>query len=185
MSQIYKSTLSSPLPPAVPTSFADDLSDTTILPGDINPSAGSSVPQANVLRVAGDNGIKTIYTPNAPGVMIIRFVKGSTTTIGAVTSTVVSQAILVNATMTIQIIVAGYSTDNLGIGAYATAVVKNVAGTLSLVGTVDIIKNSDSALNAGNVTVTTSGSNLIVQVTGVAGKTIAWDACLPGIVNTP
>lgn len=187
MSQIYKPlTSSGPIPPVIATSYATDLEDLTVGPA---PAAlGSVVPQSNILRIAGDNGIKSVETSN-PGDLQIRFIRGSETTSDGdgQTQTVITQAILNNATMTIQIIVAGYSTDNLGIGAYGTAVVKNVAGTASLINTVDLIVNKDAGvgeLGSANVTVTTLGANLLINVVGVAGKTITWTACLPGIVTS-
>lgn len=181
MSQIYKDRSTGPVPPAVPTSFATDLEDLTV--GAAAAAQGSVVPQSNILRIAGDNGIKTVET-SIPGDLQLRFIRGSATTNGAVTQTAITQPILTNSTMTIQIIVAGFSSDNLGVGAYGTAVVKNVAGTLSVVNTVDLIVNTDAGLEAANVTVTTSGSNLLVNVVGVAAKTITWTACLPGIVTS-
>lgn len=183
MSQFFIPTTSSNLPPAVPTSFGTDLQDLTV--GAAAAAQGTVVPQVNVLRAAGDNGIKTVQTNN-PGDLQIRFIRGSTVTSDGAgqTQTAITQAILSNATMTIQIIVAGYSADNLGIGAYGTAAVKNVAGTLTVLDPVDLIVNADAALAAANVTVTTSGTNLLVNVVGVAGKTITWTACLPGIVTS-
>lgn len=181
MSQIIKDLSAGPVPPSVPTSFSTDLEDLTV--GASALAQGSVVPQSNVLRIAGDNGIKSVET-SIPGDLQLRFIRGSTTTNGAVTQTAITQPILSNATMTIQIIVAGYSVDNLGVGAYGTAVVKNVAGTLSLINTVDLIINKDSGLDSANVTITTSGTNLLLNVVGVAGKTITWTACLPGIVTS-
>ena len=181
MSQIIKDLSAGPVPPSVATSYATDLEDLTVPAA---PAAGGSVVSVtNILRVAGDNGIKTVETSN-PGDLQIRFIRGETTTSDGAgqTQTVISQQILNNATMTIQIIVAGFSADNLGIGAYGTASVKNVAGTLSLLDPLDLIVNKDAALGAANVTVTTSGTSLQVNVVGVAGKTIKWTACLPGIV---
>lgn len=168
--------------PSVPTSFATDIEDLTV--GAAAAAGGSVVPQSNILRVAGDNGITSVET-SIPGDLQLRFIRGEATTSDGLgqTQIAITQAILVNSTMTIQIIVAGYSTDNFGIGAYGTAVVKNVAGTLSIINTVDLIVNKDSPdLDSANVTVTTVGTNLLVNVIGVAGKTIKWTACLPGIV---
>lgn len=169
------------VPPEVPTEFDTDLQDLTV--GAAPTAEGSVIPQSHKIRIAGDNGIKSVETSNA-GDLQLRFIRGSTTTTGAVTETAITQPILTNATLTIQIIVAGYSTDNLGIGAYGTAVVKNVGGTLSLINTVDLIVNADTGLTAANITVTTSGTNLLVNVVGVSGKTIAWTVCLPGIVTS-
>lgn len=170
------------LPPQVPTSFTTDLNDTILLPGDINPPLGTSTPLLNVERLSGDDGIKTVATPNAQvNNVTIRFIRGRTTTAGAVTSNLITQATLSNTTMTIQIIISGFGNNNDGIGFYGTAVVKNIAGVASLVGTVDLIKNFDASLAAATATVTVSGGNLLVNVLGVAGVNIDWGACLPGI----
>lgn len=176
-------TSSGPVPPAVATSYTTDLEDLTV--GAAPAAQGTVVAQSNILRVAGDNGIKTVET-SEPGDLQIRFIRGSAVTSDGAgqTQTAIMQEILSDATMTIQIIVAGFSADNLGVGAYGTAVVKNVAGTLSLIGAVDLIVNKDAALTTANVTVTTSGTDLLVNVVGVAGKTITWTACLPGIVTS-
>lgn len=184
MSQIYKDRATGPVPPQVPTSFALDVEDTAIVPGDIPASAGSAVPVANVLRVSGDNGIKTIYTPNASGNATIRFIRGETTTVGFATSVCLSQPVETGTTLTIQIIIAGYGDNNDAIGAYGTAVVKNVAGTASLIEEVDLIVNADTSLEDCDFNVLTSGANLEVNVTGVPGVTIAWTTALPGIVST-
>lgn len=183
MSEFHINPTLIPPPPQVPTEFDVDLTDLTV---GAAPAAGGTVtPQSNILRVAGDNGIKTVET-SVPGDLQIRFIRGSAITSdgGGQTQTAITQAILNNATMTIQIIVAGYSDDNLGVGAYGTAALKNVAGTLTLLDPVDLIINKDAALDTANVTVTTSGTNLLVNVVGVATKTITWTACLPGIVTS-
>lgn len=183
MSQVYKSLTSGPVPPDVPTEFDTDLQDLTV--GAAPAAGGTVIPQANILRVAGDNGIKSVETSN-PGDLQIRFIRGSTITSDGAgqTQIAITQAILNNATMTIQIIVAGFSNDNLGIGAYGTAAVKNVGGTLTLLDPIDLLVNKDVGLDTANVTVTTSGTDLHVNVVGVAGKTITWTACLPGVVTS-
>jgi len=175
-------TSSGPVPPSVPTSFTTDLNDTTLLPDDINPPLGTSTPLLNVERLSGDDGIKTVAAPNAAAnLVIIRFIRGRTTTAGAATSNLITQATLSNTTMTIQIIISGFGDNNDGIGFYGTAVVKNVVGVASLVGTVDLIKNFDASLATATATVTTAAGNLLVNVVGVAGVNIDWGACLPGI----
>lgn len=171
-----------PVPPTVATSYTTDVNDTTIVAADIPAPEGTSIPSGNVLRVSGDDGIKTVSTPNAAtNNLTVRFVRGRTTTTGAQTANLITQSILSNTTMTIQIIISGFSETNDGVGFYGTAVVKNVAGTASLINTVDLIKNADTDLAGTTVTVTTSGGNLLVNVVGVAGENIQWGGCLPGI----
>lgn len=182
MSQIYRDRSTGPVPPAVPTSFTTDLQDTDIL--SVPASQGTAVPQSNVLRVSGDNGIRTVATPNVAGNYTVRFYRGDTTTSGAATSTVLSYPINEDTALTIQIIIAGYSDTSDAIGAYGTAVVKNVGGVASLINTVDLIVNSDTDLLGCVFEVGISGTDLQINVTGVAGEDIAWTACLPGVVGT-
>jgi len=182
MSEFHINPTLIPPPPQVPTEFDLDLNDTTIIAADIPAPQGTAVPIANTLRVSGDDGIKTVATPNADTAnFTIRFIRGRTTTSGAATSNLITQSVLSNTTMTIQIIISGFSATNDGVGFYGTAVVKNVAGTASLINTVDLIKNADADLAGTNVTVTTAGANLLVNVVGVAGEDIQWGGCLPGI----
>lgn len=171
-----------PVPPEVAEIFAVDLNDPNIVPGEIPPSLGTAVPINNILRVSGDNGIKTVATPNADtSNFTIRFIRGGNNTVGAQTVNLITQAIVTDTTMTIQIIISGFSGTGDGVGFYGTAVVKNVAGTATLINTVDLIKNADPDLAGTNVTVTTAGGSLLVNVVGVAGENIQWSGCLPGI----
>lgn len=54
--------------------------------------------------------------------------------------------------------------------------IKNIAGTVSVVSTVDLISKEDQT--AWNVTFTPSGSTLLIQVTGASGNNITWDLFL-------
>lgn len=183
MSQIISPAVSST--PAVPTSFTTDVNDTTIVPGDIPASAGSSVPQANILRVSGDNGIKTVATPNAAGNLTIRFIRdGAQTTDGTTVTPILTQTTATDTTLTVQIIVSGFSDANDSYGAYATVVINNTAGTARVVGDADFIINSDASLATAEITVTVSGADFVVNATGVAATTIDWTVALPGIVST-
>lgn len=179
MSQFYQGVTAGVLPPTVLTSFGTDLNDPTVPAA--SAAGGTVAPVSNVIRAAGDNGIKTVQTSQA-GDLQIRFIRGQDTTTGVQTVTLITQSIPTDSTLTIQIIVAGFASDNSAIGAYGTAVVKNVAGTASLIDDVDLIVNKETALSAANITVTTSGSDLLVNVLGVAGLDINWGAALPGIV---
>lgn len=182
MSQIFKGGLSSS--PAVPTSFETDLQDTDTVA--LSASTGTVVPQLNILRLGGDNGIKTYEITQEAGSLTVGFIRGSAQTTDGVTVTpVITQATNTDSTMTVQIIAAGFcTTNNDSIGIYGTAVINNTAGVASLVNTVDIIKNSAASLATASLTITASGDSFIVNVTGVGGLTINWDICLPGIVST-
>ena len=161
-----------------------DIEDTTYIAGDIPSTSFTVNPVSSLIRIAGDNGINTVEAPNIPGALVVRFSRGNVQTIGAVTANCLTQPIIVKSAKTIQIVVSGYSQDGFAVGAYGTAIVKNVSGTASLVNTTGLLVSKDSALSAVNITVTTSGSNLLVNVLGQATKTINWQACLPGISLT-
>lgn len=67
---------------------------------------------------------------------------------------------------------------------YAT--VKNVAGTLSIVGgsVQDIVTTlTDGVMSGASWAITTSGTNVIIQVTGIAATTINWSAIIKYKVN--
>lgn len=182
MSQIFKSSVSGT--PSVPTSFDTDLQDTETVA--LTAATGTVVPQGNMLRLGGDNGIKTYEVTQEPGSLTVGFIRGSAQTTDAVTVTpVITQATNTDSTMTVQIIAAGFcTTNNDSVGIYGTAVINNTAGVASLVNTVDLIKNSAASLATCDLTITASGADFIVNVTGVAGLTINWDICLPGVVST-
>lgn len=185
MSQIIKPlTSSGPIPPIIPTSFTVDITDDTTVVG-VPPVGGTVVPQANILRVTGDNGINTVASTAFPGVMIIYFTRGEVTTVGATTSACLTYPINTDSALTMQLIVIGRdTTTGDAVGGYSTCTVKNVAGVVSVIGTPDIIVNRGTTFaNTVTFTVSGSGSNFVVNVTGEAGKTIKWTAALPGIVS--
>lgn len=189
MSQIYKASVSST--PSVPTSFETDLQDTTTLA--LTPSTGSAVPQANTLRIGGDNGIKTYEVTNVPGALTIGYIRGDDTTVGATTADLITQATNTNSTLTFQFQLSGFSTtDNTGIGIFGFGSVINIAGAVTVVNTVEFVRNTTDfiappaldPINGASVAIVPSGSSFIVRVTGVAGLTINWSAILPGVATT-
>lgn len=185
MSQIFKAGVGGT--PSVPTSFTTDFQDSTTTA--LTAPIGTVVPQANVLRVGGDNGIKTYEITQQAGALTVGFIRGAGSTVGATSATLITQATNTNATMTVQILVAGYeTTTNVSIGAWATAVISNVAGVASIVEIVDFVRSAAPSISVPNpvpsIAVNVAGSNFTVDVTGVAGLTFNWEVCLPGIIST-
>ena len=180
MSQIYVPLSSSNVPPDVPINFNLDINEPTT--GPLPASSGTATSVANNIRVGGSNGIQTIQTGTA-GEILIGFVETSGTTVGATTASL-SITVPLNTVETYQIIVSGLADNNDGVGAYGTAVAKNIAGTASIVGTADLIVNRDASLGGTNVTTGVSGDQFLVTVLGAAGRTINWNIALPGIVST-
>lgn len=180
MSQIYVPLSSSNLPSDVPINFNVDLDEPTTAA--LTASAGTVNAVSNDIRIGGTNGIQTIKNGTA-GDLIIGFVEASGTTVGATTASL-SITVPLNSVETYQIIVSGLADNNDGVGAYGTAVAKNIAGVASIVGTADLIVNRDASLGGTNVTTGVSGDQFLVTVLGVAGRTINWNIALPGIVGT-
>lgn len=187
MSQIFKAGISGT--PSVPTSFTTDQIDTTTAA--LSAPNGTVVPQANILRVGGNNGVATYQVLNQAGSLEIGFISGGpVTTVNNSSTTILTQPTPTNSTTTTQILVAGYGSDGSSFGASAWAVINNTAGVATLIGTVDFIVNA-SPLNLPNGTianatlsVTTSGANFSINVVGPPSGTITitWEACLPGII---
>ncbi len=185
MSQIYKRVTSGDLPPDVPTTFTTDLSTTLPVPA---LGLGTTTPVSNNVRVAGDNGIVVISDPLQPKLMHFGFSSGVATTSDGTsqTQTIIPFTLTNNTVLTIQVIVSGRDTGTGdGVGGYCTATVKNFAGVASIVGTApDILVTADASIATATFTVGVTGAQFIVTVTGVAGRTINWDACLPGIIQS-
>lgn len=180
MSQFYQGVTAGALPPATPLSVAVDIDEPTVdaLPA----SEGSVTAVSQVLRIGGMNGIQTIKNGTL-GDLVIGFIGDSGTTVGAATASL-SVTVALNSVETYQIIVSGIADNNDGVGAYGTAVAKNIAGTASIIGTADLIVNRDASLAGTNVTTSVAGNQFLVTVLGVAGRTINWNIALPGIVGT-
>lgn len=57
---------------------------------------------------------------------------------------------------------------------YMTATYKNVAGTVSIVGALDVVANEDQV--GWDATQTISGTNVLVTVTGASGNNVSWSS---------
>ena len=182
MSQIYKNAASiSPLPPAVPTSF--------------NTQNGNAVPSGNILLVnaydSTENNVNGITTKGGaaagdpPGtgasnemdVYITNRVQGSVTTVGAVTSAIITFTPTVIGTYAIEIRVAAYNTTStLGAGYSIFGTARFDGVNSNLCGTADRIVNEEGAMSSANCTFTVSGANILINGVGYAAQTINWSA---------
>lgn len=103
-------------------------------------------------------------------------VRATAQTTNATPTTLYSYALGTGKTMRIEADILGSSGNNRMRG-ITTATVKNISGTLSVVGAspVDIAAIvQDAALLTASYTITVSGTNVIIQVTGVLATTIDW-----------
>jgi len=153
-----------PVNPEIPTSFTTD--------------TGAAVPAANNLNVFGDNGITTV---GAGDTVTIGFISGTNGTVGAATSTILTDTPDDNATTTYQILVDGFDAANSeGVGGQLIGTVRKVGGVVTVIGTPDDVLNRDAGLAGSTFTMSASGGDVIVTATGVAGRTITWKAIIAG-----
>ena len=165
-------TSSGPVPPAVPTSFVTD--------------DGTAIPALNILNVLGvdstennDNGILTRSNPNLSNnldVVLSNRITGTVTTIDA-TPTIISTFPLgaTPGVYTFDVQIAGYDvTDTAGIGYFIEGSIRTTGAAGVVIGTPDKVINEEAATVTCDANLIVSGNNAIVQVTGIAGKTINW-----------
>jgi hypothetical protein len=146
-------------------------------------SVGSVVPQSNILRTVGQNGIQTFQPTNVAGALEIGFNRGTNTTLGVATATILTITPPDNDTTTFQILISGYdSTANIGVGGQIVGTVRKTAGVVTVLGTPDIIVNGDAVINSSTYTIVASGANVLVQATSASVNTVTWEAITAGQV---
>jgi len=173
VSQIYKSLVSGPVPPAVPTSFPTD--------------NGTAVPVANVLNVLTndtvsnfDNGITDTGSGNTITIFNTNRQTGTVTTTDDTVTTIIT--FVMDATPGTYYVygnIQAYDITTPSSAAYSFSGgyrSDGVSGTE--LGTEFHDTFQDFILNTSDITLTTSGNNILVQVQGVIGLTIHWNALL-------
>jgi hypothetical protein len=169
MSQFYQGTTAGSLPPAVPLQFTTE--------------DGVAVPAGNNLNVESDStdennedGITTEGSGDTVTILLTNRLFGGVGTVGADTATAVSFTLPAIANVyTFEIKVAGYeSATPSGIGFSLFVSVISDGATATKIGVTDKIKNAQAPLAACDAEIVTSGNDVEVQVTGVAGLNITW-----------
>jgi hypothetical protein len=172
-------TTSGPVPPTVPTSFVTD--------------NGTAVPAANILIIHGldssennDNGIIAkggvvgTGTANEVDVVLTNRQTGTITTADATPTTILTFAL--SATPGVYYIsgdiVAFDTTDTAGAAYGFISGIRSTGAAAVEIATElkDIFE--EAALMAADFTVTTSGNNVLVNVIGIAAKTIDWSCMI-------
>ena len=166
-------TTSGPVPPAVPTSFVTNVNS-------------PAIPALNVLNVLGnyssansDNGIRTDGSSgsNTLTVQITNRLQGSSQSVGAVTTNIITFTPTVVGTYTLEARVSAYNTTSLlgaGYSVFGTARFDGVNSNLC--GVPDTIDNEEGAMTACDINMVVSGANIIIRGTGYAAQTINWNA---------
>lgn len=181
MSQIIKNLASGPVPPTVATSFVTDTNS-------------PAVPAGNILDIFGDdtttNNTNGLFTDGSSGSNVITIflsnrLQGTATTADATPTTIITFPLgATPATYLLDTEIAAFSSS---IPAGATynifGGVRTDGATATLIGTPDKIINEEAGLAAANVTMTVSGNNAIIQVTGIASS-VNWRALSTYILVT-
>lgn len=156
---------------------------------DVNSPAMPSIGVLNVVGgstvVNNNNGIRTDGSSgsNVLTIQLTNRISGSVTTANATPTTLVSFA-MSSANLgsslgvcTFDIQIAGYNiTDNAGEGYSIFGSVRTDGVSATLIGVPDKIINEEASQATADANLIVSGNNVIIQVTGIAAKTIDWRA---------
>lgn len=176
MSEFHIISTSAPSPPAVPTQFTTD--------------EGTAIPDANNLNVLGrssteDNneGITTQADPDNSDNLYVELtnrIHGSDETTDATPLSLITFPMTAEGTYIFEVKVAAFNnTDTLGAGYNVFGTCRSNGTDSFLVGTPDKIINEEGSMSDCNVNLVVGGLgsvNAIVQVIGLAGKSIEWCA---------
>ncbi len=166
---------SAPPPPSVATSYVED--------------TGVAVPALNILNVLGTNGISTSGAGNTITISFIdNFLSGTATTIDGVTYVSFTSSANIplptpSTSVNIRANISGMDVGSgLAAGGELIGLAKNIAGVVTIVGIPDLTKNNDIALADWTADMSVSGTNVQVQVRGVAGETIQWKTIIDYVI---
>jgi hypothetical protein len=176
MSQIIVPISGGNLPPVVPTSFVTD--------------SGTVIPAANVVNIDGGttttnsaNGILVVANPNGSNNMVIELTNrqnGAVTTTDATPTTLISFATAASAAVyNVQVRIAAFdATDVAGAAYHIDAGARTTGAAVTIFPDPDFVDNEEAAMVTSDINILASGNNIIIQVTGIAGKTIRWSGSL-------
>lgn len=174
MSQIYKNSAGSPPPPGTVLKLTPDLGAAVTPDGSgninltgVNPGLPNTTTSSNFETF--NDGANTMLFD-------FRYQGTATTSDGAgQTQTVVTIPVTAGSVMTALALVTGIEASQANaVGGQNTAVVYRAGGGATLLATGDLLIGTTAAIAGATFVITTSGNNLIVQVTGVATFTIEW-----------
>lgn len=167
-------TTSGPVPPTVATTYVTDVNSPAIPALNIlNVIGGTSTANTNSgIRTDGSSGSNTLT------VQLTNRIIGDVTTTNATPTTIITFAL--GATPGVYTftgdITAFDITDTAGASYGIISGIRTTGAAAVEIGTQFNTNFEEAAMITADIDVTTSGNNVIFTVTGVAGKTIDWDA---------
>jgi hypothetical protein len=175
MSQFFVSTTGGNLPPSVATSYVTDINSPSIPIANVEKVLGGSVTTNNVkgIQTDGSSGSNTITAE-----LTNRITGSATTTDGS--TPVIVYTFPLGATPGVYqftINVVGFDlTDNIGAAFTSFRGVRTTGAAGVLINANTAAEGEEGAMTVAEVVNGISGNNLILTVTGLAGKTIHWQA---------
>jgi hypothetical protein len=154
-------------------------------------TGGAVPPTANNIFVLGTGGITVAGNPGGSTLTISLI---DNLLIGTATTTDGTTYVSFSASANVPLPVSGTSAsircnisgmdvaNGLAIGGELIGLAKNVSGTVTIVGVGDITRNNDNALSAWTAQLSVSGTNVQLQVRGVAAHTINWRTLIDYII---
>lgn len=167
-------TSSGPVPPTVATTYITDVNS-------------PAIPAANILNVFGNdttaNSVNGIQTDGSSGsntltVQLTNRLQGTVTTTNATLTTIITFPLSASATVYAVFgnIVARDVTDTAGAFYSIDTAVRTDGVTATEIATEYDTQLEDVAMTNADIFSNVSGNNLLIQVQGIAGKTINWSA---------
>ncbi len=153
-------------------------------PLEFDTDSGTATESANTITFIGgtstaDNANGITFTGASATVTgsLTNRLSGTVTTSNATPTTLISFPLPAVGTYTFDLNIAAYNTtDTLGASYSVFLGAKRLGGTASKLNLEDKVVNEEVGMEACDVSVTTASNNVILQATGIAAKTINWNA---------
>lgn len=155
-------------------------------------SGGAVPPTANNINILGTGSVSVSGNPGTSTLTISindNIVTGTATTSDGTTYVSFTSSANIplptsSTCVSIRANLSGMDVANgLSIGGEIIGLAKNLAGVVSIVEPIDITQNNDTALSAWTAQLVASGTNVQVQVRGVAAHTIQWRIVIDYVIS--